>query len=88
MVPIVLFFLCVCVGIMADGSHLLETRFAHCFVVDGAVSQLPVQRREFDMSRLQLLNANADKSSLSTDETKAVTSHLVANVPQASRGAK
>lgn len=44
--------------------------------------QLPVQRREFDMSRLQLLNANADKSMLSTDEAKAVASHLIANVPQ------
>ena len=44
--------------------------------------QLPVQRSEFDMSRLQLLNANADKSVLSTDEAKAVASHLMANVPQ------
>lgn len=34
------------------------------------------------MSRLQLLNANADKSVLSTDEAKAVASHLMANVPQ------
>lgn len=34
------------------------------------------------MSRLQLLNANADKSLLSTDEAKAVASHLMANVPQ------
>lgn len=46
------------------------------------VSQLPVQRGQFDMSRLQLLNANADKSALSTDEAKAVASHLMANVPQ------
>ncbi|CAM9222366.1 unnamed protein product, partial [Hapterophycus canaliculatus] len=45
-------------------------------------NQLPVQRREFDMSRLQLLNANADKAMLSTDEAKAVASHLIANVPQ------
>eukprot|EP00903_Cladosiphon_okamuranus_P010078 g9546.t1 len=45
-------------------------------------NQLPVQRSEFDMSRLQLLNANADKSVLSTDEAKAVASHLMANVPQ------
>ncbi|CAM9806339.1 unnamed protein product [Ascophyllum nodosum] len=45
-------------------------------------SQLPVQRSKFDMSRLQLLNANANKSSLSTDEAKAVSSHLMANVPQ------
>eukprot|EP00752_Nemacystus_decipiens_P008951 g7992.t1 len=45
-------------------------------------NQLPVQRREFDMSRLQLLNANADKSVLSTDEAKAVASHLMTNVPQ------
>lgn len=36
------------------------------------------------MSRLQLLNANADKSMLSTDEAKAVASHLIANVPQVS----
>lgn len=46
------------------------------------MSQLPVQRGQFDMSRLQLLNANADKSALSTDEAKAVASHLMANVPQ------
>ncbi|CAM9429313.1 unnamed protein product [Pylaiella littoralis] len=45
-------------------------------------TQLPVQRNEFDMSRLQLLNANADKCALSTDEAKAVASHLTANVPQ------
>ena len=36
------------------------------------------------MSRLQLLNANANKSLLSGDEAKAVASHLMANVPQAS----
>lgn len=47
--------------------------------------QLPVQRSEFDMSRLQLLNANADKSVLSTDEAKAVASHLMTNVPQVGR---
>lgn len=34
------------------------------------------------MSRLQLLNANADKCVLSTDEAKAVASHLMTNVPQ------
>ncbi|CAM9396109.1 unnamed protein product [Scytosiphon promiscuus] len=49
-------------------------------------NQLPVQRREFDMSRLQLLNANADKAMLSTDEAKAVASHLIANVPQQFEG--
>lgn len=43
-----------------------------------------MQRCEFDMSLLQLLNSNADKSSLSTDEAKAIASHLMANVPQAS----
>lgn len=37
------------------------------------------------MSRLQLLNANADKSVLSTDEAKAVASHLMTNVPQVGR---
>ena len=36
------------------------------------------------MSRLQLLNANAQKAVLSGDEAKAVASHLMANVPQAS----
>ena len=59
--------------------------FFFFFVFASAVSvcrQLPVQRSEFDMSRLQLLNANADKSVLSTDEAKAVASHLMANVPQ------
>ncbi|CAM9989171.1 unnamed protein product [Ectocarpus fasciculatus] len=49
-------------------------------------NQLPVQRGQFDMSRLQLLNANADKSALSTDEAKAVASHLMANVPQQFEG--
>lgn len=44
--------------------------------------QLPVERREFDMNRLQLLNSQADTSSLSVDEAKAVSSYLVANVPQ------
>lgn len=34
------------------------------------------------MSRIQLLNAKADKAALSTDEAKAVASHLMANVPQ------
>lgn len=56
--------------------------FAYVRCLYLSVLQLPVQRSEFDMSRLQLLNANADKSVLSTDEAKAVASHLMANVPQ------
>lgn len=44
--------------------------------------QLRVERREFDMARLRLLNAHAHNEYLSGDEAKAVTSHLLANVPQ------
>ena len=58
--------------------------FTSLLACPACIGQLPVERSEFDMSRLQLLNANAQKAVLSGDEAKAVASHLMANVPQAS----
>ncbi|CAM9847931.1 unnamed protein product [Chrysoparadoxa australica] len=44
--------------------------------------QLPTERVCFDMSRLKLLNASAQEESLSSDEARAITAHLCANVAQ------
>ena len=45
-------------------------------------TQIPIENRTFDYARLKLLNPNLQTATLSQDEIKAVTAHLITNVPQ------